>query len=58
MDLGSLWKNREGHGYNGRVKLECDTVIKGGVEYLLFLNEVEKSPDSNLPDFRLVLRSK
>lgn len=58
MELGSLWKNKDGHGYNGRLKLDCDIVLKGGVEYSLFLNEVDKSQNVNLPDFRLVLKSK
>ena len=58
MELGCFWKNQQDNGYNGRLRLDVDVVLKAGVDYNLYLNEVDKKDNSKLPDYRLNLKQK
>lgn len=56
MQLGAFWKNKEGDGYNGRLQLDADIVLRAGVTYDLFLNKNDKLGNDKAPDYRLELR--
>lgn len=56
MQFGSLWKNRDSDGYNGRVTPDVDLTLKQGVAYSIFLNKVDNKENNRLPDFRIELK--
>lgn len=58
MDFGSLWKNNQGDGLNGRVKFDVDVTLKAGVDYNLFVNPNDKGQNDKAPDYRLNLKQK